>query len=515
MRRLHAVLSALLPILLCVALLGTIYLTMFEWEWVAFLSGVFVAAVLSLSSRATHAEWRVVRKTRQLEKLKARFVRQAEVHDRLRETMADTEERLGLLIKSIREPVLYVDHERVCRHHNKALALALGVGAILIDGRPLRDVMDQRMHPDLDLAIDQCLRGETVFLRRVPRGAGAQRERFDARLIPQSRLGAPCRGLFVLMTPLPEHQVVPRQEEQETWEPLRPLEVEATDTPSAAGASVGAADVPADPIDAEMYQRFVEALEEDRFQLIQQPIRALAPGHAQPRYHEILIRMRDEERNLLPPGAFFVVAEHFGLMCRLDRWVIEHLLDWCRERKLGMPHAPALRFCVNLSAQSLLDPAFPSFVRERLAAFGMSSDVLCFEIAEADLLAHRQAALACAGALQSLGCHIALDGFGTAPNAFDALEDFPVDFIKIDGSIVGGIGSDANGLAHVKAITRFAHASGACVVAECVENATILERLQRLGVDFAQGFAIAMPQSMDTLLATGRKPVVREGSTAS
>ena len=140
MRIVRAVLSGLLPAVLCALLLVTIYFTHFDWQWIAFLSGVFVAAVLALSSRAISAEWRVVRRSRQLEKLKGKLSWQTILYQRAEQMLADANSRFKLLWDALPESIVYVDAQQHCRHHNAAFERALGLVSEQIDGCPLRRV---------------------------------------------------------------------------------------------------------------------------------------------------------------------------------------------------------------------------------------------------------------------------------------------------------------------------------------------------------------------------------------
>ncbi|MDP2752654.1 MAG: EAL domain-containing protein [Rhodocyclaceae bacterium] len=251
--------------------------------------------------------------------------------------------------------------------------------------------------------------------------------------------------------------------------------------------------------------RITQALENDAFVLYQQdivPIRegkedfqsvnAVCEGH--PNTHgttghcEILIRMVGEEGQIIPPGAFIPAAERFGLMGRLDRWVVKHALDWMTT------DADSPFICaINLSGQSISDGAFMKQLIEDIATSGIDPCRLCFEITETTAVAHFGKASEFIRKVRALGCRFALDDFGTGMSSFSYLKNLPVDYLKIDGCFIRDMTKDAVDAATVRAIDDVGHAMGLSVIAEYVENAGICDRLTDMGVDFAQGYFHGRP----------------------
>lgn len=234
--------------------------------------------------------------------------------------------------------------------------------------------------------------------------------------------------------------------------------------------------------------RLRQALDRDELQLYCQPILSLRPpgGFA---LAEVLIRLREEETLMLPPGDFLPVFEHFGMMPELDRWVVRHVLRWLAGARPG-----GLRsFSINLSVQTIGDPEFPGFVSAELRGTNVPPAALTFEIEESSVLARTGSAAEFAAAVKAAGCKVAIDGFGQRSVSFAPLKSLRVDYVKVDGSIVRKLLRSGVAEQKLKAIVRVGEAIGVGVIAECVEDADILARLKLLNVGYAQGFGIARP----------------------
>src|SRR5438045_7403839 len=124
-------------------------------------------------------------------------------------------------------------------------------------------------------------------------------------------------------------------------------------------------------------RRLRDAIENDEFELYCQPILQFA-GNERYTMAEVLVRLREEERALLPPGEFLPVFEHYRMMAQLDRWVVRHTV-----KRLAQGSRIA-RFTVNLAGQTLADEDFPRFVAAQLSVNQIGADKLLFEIAESD-----------------------------------------------------------------------------------------------------------------------------------
>ena len=237
-------------------------------------------------------------------------------------------------------------------------------------------------------------------------------------------------------------------------------------------------------------ERIGRALDEDRFELFGQLV---LPLHADAgvRQVEVLLRMRDDDGGIIAPGAFMPAAERFQLMPRIDRWVLSHALGWMVEH---LAHSSVRRVGVNLSGQSIADSSFCRWALDHLRAAGPTlCAALTVEITETVALGKLEEAASFLSELRALGLRVALDDFGSGASTFSYLKHLPLDDLKIDGQFVRKLLTDRLDEISVRSFVDVARALGLKTVAECVENAEVLERLRSLGVDFAQGYHLHRP----------------------
>ena len=248
--------------------------------------------------------------------------------------------------------------------------------------------------------------------------------------------------------------------------------------------------------------RITRALEEDSFCLYYQTIVAVNPAAKSEggEHYEVLLRLRDENENLILPMAFIPAAERYGLMHLVDRWVIrtlfaaqgEHYRDVWRAVQLE-GNSCGFLVAINLSGASINDDLFIDFLHEQFSLHQIPPQLICFEITETVAISNLRQATQFIERLQSLGCYFALDDFGSGMSSFAYLRNLPVNFLKIDGEFIRNIGDDKVNNAMVEAMTQIGHVMGIKIIAEFVENKKIFECLAALGVDYAQGFGISKP----------------------
>ncbi|MEJ2694801.1 MAG: EAL domain-containing protein [Candidatus Thiodiazotropha sp.] len=245
--------------------------------------------------------------------------------------------------------------------------------------------------------------------------------------------------------------------------------------------------------------RIRSALEEDRFILYVQPIHGPTSTAADPCHYEVLIRMIGESGEVILPGAFISAAERYDLMPAIDRWVVKHLAV-CVNRHRGLL-APGQRLFVNLSGQSLCHEETLQTLFDMLQRRELANRRFCFEMTETAAIANLSSATHFMQRLKRFGCEFALDDFGSGLSSFGYLKHLPVEYLKIDGSFVREMTQDQIDESMVDAINRIGHIMGLKTIAECVEDAQTLHRLAEMGVDFAQGYAIRRPFSIDELVS--------------
>ena len=245
--------------------------------------------------------------------------------------------------------------------------------------------------------------------------------------------------------------------------------------------------------------QLLQALEQDQFILFAQKIMPLAPGISEPRCVEILLRLQEEEQQMLPPGGFFPVAEHYGLMGEIDRWVVRNLLKWCAARQRDHRNWRMPLCCVNLSSAGLCDAGFPLYVQSELERYGVPGNRLCFEIAELDVINHSRDVQALMAMLKPRGCRFTADSFGSVRVSFAPFKHLSFDFLKIAGIIIQNILRERSDFAKTVAIVMACRKMGIRSIAEFVESADVLTKLRKIGVDYVQGFGIGKPASLAQL----------------
>ena len=241
-------------------------------------------------------------------------------------------------------------------------------------------------------------------------------------------------------------------------------------------------------------ERLRRAIEKDEFELYCQPILALQGGVRYP-LAEVLVRLREEEKALVPPGEFLPVFEHYRMMPQLDRWVVRHVI---KRLALG---SRIPRFTVNVHSQTLEDVEFPRFVAAQLASNQVAADRLLFEIDESDSLDRLGAAAQFAAACRAMGGAVLVDGFGRRSVSFLPVKELGVQFVKVDGSITRKLLKSQVASTKMNAVLRVSEALKFSIVAECVEEQDVLARLKGLGCGYAQGFGIYQPHPIAALAA--------------
>ncbi len=244
--------------------------------------------------------------------------------------------------------------------------------------------------------------------------------------------------------------------------------------------------------------RLDSAIKNGEFELYFQPITPLQLRDHDHVHYEVLLRYIDEHGNVIAPNAFLPSAERFGKSTDIDLWVITETLDFLSRHP---EHTEALDCCsINLTAQSLASHRTRSAIIALMQSYAFPLEKICFEITESSAIKNLQDAIAFIDTLRALGCRFALDDFGTGFSSFGYLKNLNVDYLKIDGSFVKDVVTDKVDRAMVRALVEIAHALDLSTIAEYVEDDAVKDALLRIDVDFAQGYGIARPMPLSTLL---------------
>jgi len=235
--------------------------------------------------------------------------------------------------------------------------------------------------------------------------------------------------------------------------------------------------------------RLHEALDNDRFELFVQPIRPLEQESSLPVMNEFLIRLRNHDGRLLPPGLFIPAAERYDLMWQIDRWMVENAIGHLAETA----DSDGTLYTINLSAQTFSDRSFAAFVQMTLESYGVDAERICFELTETAAVTNITVAGELMQALKELGCSILLDDFGSGLSSFGYLKNLPIDYLKIDGQFVKDILTDPLDEVMVRMCQELAQVLRVKTVAEFIENGEILEAVKAIGIDYGQGYYLGRP----------------------
>jgi diguanylate cyclase (GGDEF)-like protein/PAS domain S-box-containing protein len=255
-----------------------------------------------------------------------------------------------------------------------------------------------------------------------------------------------------------------------------------------------------EPEDDEMQQRREEmgwtsrirrAMDENRLVLYYQEYLPLSPQAGTGRHFEVLLRMVDDDGEVIAPGAFIPAAERYGLMPQIDQWVVAKVFSACAG--LGETFGSDFACSINLSGTSINQDHLLAFIREQAALYHVRAESICFEITESATINQLRKASRFILDLKRDGFRFALDDFGTGMSSFAYLRNLAVDYLKIDGSFVRDVATDPVTRAMVSSINEIGHVMGLQTIAEFVDSEAVLEQLREIGVDFAQGYVIAKP----------------------
>ncbi|MFT7433778.1 MAG: diguanylate cyclase (GGDEF)-like protein/PAS domain S-box-containing protein [Alphaproteobacteria bacterium] len=247
-------------------------------------------------------------------------------------------------------------------------------------------------------------------------------------------------------------------------------------------------------------ERLRNVLESDDFEMFYQPIIPKKGDEGIP-YFEALIRIRDEEGNLVPPGLFIEAAEKYGLIKKLDICVVERCMkEFVKHKKEGLIY----HLSINLSGMSIGDHEIVVALEKLVNKYkkkGFDPESITFEITETAVM-HDPSEIkelekiqAFIETLKNMGFKFSLDDFGTGYSSFNYIKHLNVDCIKIDGSFILPLENSEKDRVFVKAIVDLARGLGLKTVAEFVENENILQILDELGIDMAQGYHISKPEA--------------------
>jgi Amt family ammonium transporter len=246
-------------------------------------------------------------------------------------------------------------------------------------------------------------------------------------------------------------------------------------------------------------ERFAEALAQDQFSLFAQPIVPLAAGKTGRRHLEIFVRFKEEEEHLLPPGTFFPILEANHLTPQLDRWAVSKVLRWAAEKRTGALDWKIPTFDINLADDTLADEDFAAHVFGALTESHIPPDRLWFEITVKQLGGMREAATRTIVDLNGLGCGVAVADFAGGEAEARVYRDSGVKLVKLAGSLVRDAEKNPKALSTLLGISTACRKVGLQTIAQFIETTETLTLVRKAGIDYAQGFRIAVPVPLAVL----------------
>lgn len=231
-----------------------------------------------------------------------------------------------------------------------------------------------------------------------------------------------------------------------------------------------------------------DAISNDKFKLVFQPVLDIKTN--QITHYESLIRMVGSDGRLITPNHFIPVAENMGLIHDIDLWVVNNAIDALHRLPADRSH---IAININLSSFAFQDKALLPTLRRKLEQTAVRAERITFEITETAAIANYDQTRKMILQLRELGCQFALDDFGAGFNSFRHVKEFPVEYLKIDGSFIRNLAGDTVDQSLVRSMIDIAKTLGKKTVAEFVEDRKSLELLHEWGADYAQGYYIGKP----------------------
>lgn len=241
-----------------------------------------------------------------------------------------------------------------------------------------------------------------------------------------------------------------------------------------------------------------EAIRTEKLVLFAQPIVSLK-GERPIGGFEVLLRMRNEDGSLTPPGKFMSAAQRYQLLPQIDRYVLRRALE------IAMPYRGVLRemkatISINVSGQSIGDESFVEYMMKTVRESQLPPGLVTCEITEQTAVSSLARAATMMSRLRQAGFGVALDDFGVGANTFAYLKGLPVTRIKIDGSFVKDMLSNRKSAAMVQSLVTLAKQFDLETVGEYVESEDLAVGLKSMGVDYGQGYHFGKPEDMESVL---------------
>jgi PAS domain S-box-containing protein len=395
--------------------------------------------------------------------------------------------------------VVLINVEGVCQYCNHAFKELLHLRADQIIDQHIRKVLGSKIYQETATSIRQSLDGHHVQYERTQMMPDGALYKLLVEHIPQFSQDGKVSGFFMLMNDITSRGDVNNPQQNESIALIHADNGTELNDLIQEGMKIQNKyiDTFAEQITGQQDANHIRnSIQKGDFRLFSQHISPMSIDSGAIEHYEILVRLLAEEEGMMPPGAFFPLAEKYGLMPHLDRWVVQHVTAWAsHQNSLNVKKNNAI-FFINVSGATIADPSFPEFLQLTLMEYGVSGSALCFEIPNIELALRTSSVAEFARNVRNCGCLVAISSFGHDQILFDLIRGFRVEYLKIDGSIIFNILRDPVELAKITAINRVAKLIGVKSIAESVESEETIAKLREIGIDFAQGFGISRPEPL-------------------
>lgn len=486
--------SALAVIVTTAALIFAIYFTDRDKLWVPFLSGILIASTLAAATRILHTERIAMRRAEELMDIKIKLDRQKQLYKIAEEAVAASKSKLILIDEVLPIMIALIDNSGLCKYYNRRFMDWLHLQPQQIHGRHIREILGTTIYRELASHIRKSLDGHHVLYERMQKMVDGK-HRLLIEHLPQFGDNGKVNGFYIVINDITLPYNVETIDELETKEAVNPVKIPDTsnfthDIRTNSGAFV------ADPFGEHEIvhsKRVLNTIENGEYCLFRQLITPLSVVSTETEYYEILIRLKETDKVILMPQEFLPIAQMNGHMLSLDRWVVTQIIEWNSNLNKSDRKRKNSLFFINLSEDSIGDLGFPEFLETSLQDHNISGAALCFEIPAVELVLRNSEIAEFIDKVKKYGCCIAISGFGQDRILFDLMQGIKVDFVKIDGSIIRNILHETADLTTVTAISKEAKKFSVQTIAESVENEELINKLQKAGIDFVQGYGISRP----------------------
>lgn len=255
-------------------------------------------------------------------------------------------------------------------------------------------------------------------------------------------------------------------------------------------ADVKNQDLYAEQLEMGYIANVTQVIEKNQFYLVKQAIKPVSTTSECCHHYELLVRYKDEMGKHIPPNLFIPAAEKHGVIGMIDEWVLTTVFNRYKEY---FPDGNTL-VSVNLSGMTLSNDDLIVKIKQLIETSGVNAKNICFEITETAAISQLSHALEFIGAMKAIGVKFAIDDFGSGASSFAYLKNLPVDYLKIDGSLIKNITNESTDRAIVASIHSIAHMMGMKTIAEFVENDKVRAVLETMGIDYVQGYGVGIPE---------------------